>query len=385
MAFEIPTGTVNGVNAVFTASTTLRSDHLLMVDRVVQVPDLDYTYSGVTITFLTGAIPQTGSIIRLSNNGAYLRSGLESNAPDYSTTALLASIKRRGMLPASDEALTDTDLLALATEELQSTLTALLLSVREEYLITSEVQVVTAGTASYTIPARAVGQALRDVMYSSDGSSYLPLSRVEPERDGDYAGAGELLGYELQGNAIILTPTPSTSGYLKIKYARRPSTLVQGAAVGIVTAINTGTRTVTVDNTPSTFTIDEVYDFVKASPGFDWRGVDLVVTNVSGYNITFSAALPSSLVVGDYLCIAGESPVPQVPVELHPYLAHRVVLRAVEALGLNAKIAVAEKQCERARLDALSLLTPRAEGSHRYVVNRYAPGWTARLKRYRFR
>lgn len=62
MLAQIPSGTVDGVNAVFTLAQD--SDGMLFVDRVCQIEGVDYTRNGVTLTFNTGAIPQTGSTIR---------------------------------------------------------------------------------------------------------------------------------------------------------------------------------------------------------------------------------------------------------------------------------------------------------------------------------
>ena len=66
---EIPTGTVNGSNATFTlASTPVAGSESVYVNGILQNVGTgnDYTISGATVTFLTGAIPQTGDIVRVS-------------------------------------------------------------------------------------------------------------------------------------------------------------------------------------------------------------------------------------------------------------------------------------------------------------------------------
>lgn len=66
---ETPTGTVNGTNATFTlAFTPLSGTEHVFVNGVLQNPGTgnDYTISGATITFLTGAIPQTNDVVRVS-------------------------------------------------------------------------------------------------------------------------------------------------------------------------------------------------------------------------------------------------------------------------------------------------------------------------------
>lgn len=60
-----PTGTVNGVNAIFTlANTPINSSLMLLVNGQVQTSPENYTISGATITFVAGQIPQTGQILK---------------------------------------------------------------------------------------------------------------------------------------------------------------------------------------------------------------------------------------------------------------------------------------------------------------------------------
>ena len=58
---EVPGGTVNGVNATFTLAAAPSPAVSLLLHRngLLQTAGIDYTLSGNTITFLTGAIPQS--------------------------------------------------------------------------------------------------------------------------------------------------------------------------------------------------------------------------------------------------------------------------------------------------------------------------------------
>ena len=62
---ETPTGTINGVNATFTLVTAPNPAASLELTRngIVQESGLDYTLSTNVITFLAGAIPQTGDTL----------------------------------------------------------------------------------------------------------------------------------------------------------------------------------------------------------------------------------------------------------------------------------------------------------------------------------
>lgn len=66
---EVPTGAVNGSNASFAlANTPTAGTEHVFVNGVLmnQGAGNDYTISGATITFLTGAIPQTGDVVLVS-------------------------------------------------------------------------------------------------------------------------------------------------------------------------------------------------------------------------------------------------------------------------------------------------------------------------------
>ena len=58
---EIPAGTINGVNAAFTlVYTPIAGSVHLFLGGVRQRPTTDYTVGGNTITYASGAKPQTG-------------------------------------------------------------------------------------------------------------------------------------------------------------------------------------------------------------------------------------------------------------------------------------------------------------------------------------
>ena len=294
------------------------------------------------------------------------------------TTELLASVRRRAMIPSDREGMTTTDLLALATEELQTTVAAFLVSLNEEFLVSSVDQAVTANSASYTIPERASGSALRQVLIL-DGTEYVPLSRVEPEREHYWGADSDDVGaYKLEDCDLTLVPTPTVSATLRLRYHRRPSKLVETSAVGTIQAINTGTKTVTFTSTnPSTFSTSQTFDLIGGTPPFKVLAIDQTATSVSGSDVTFTNTLPSGLAVGDYVALATESPVPQVTSEVHPWLCQLTAARALEALG-DAKGDKARAVADRMRNEVMALLTPRVVGSARPIINYHGPGWGGR-------
>ncbi len=299
----------------------------------------------------------------------------------YTATYLLAALKRRGMLAAHTDTLTDADFLAFADEELQSEIVPFIMSMREKYFSAYADVTTTAGTAAYALPKRAIGGKLRHVAIA-DGTAYRALTWVEPESVEGDTSTGAPTSYSIRGNDVVLYPAPSAAVTLRMHYYQRPSRLVATTAVGRIATISGNRLTLTMAAAlPATFTSGEYYDVVKGSgPGFETLQIDNYATGSATPALTLTTAAPASVAVGDFVCLSGETPIPQIPVELHPWLAQRVVLRALEALG-DPKAAVAEKTADRMRKVAATLLAPRVDADPRVIINRNGPGFGRRQGR----
>jgi hypothetical protein len=291
----------------------------------------------------------------------------------FTSTELLASLKRRGLIPSSVSTFLAADFFKVVDDETQTYIVPLLAEVREEYLVTYKDITVVSGTTEYDIPERAVAGKIRDVTLSDGNGGYTSLARIEPENVTGAASSvtGAAISYYLRGNKIVLIGT-GTTGTLRVTFYQRPNRVVATTAVGEITAINTGTKVVTI-SVPTTFTTGVTYDFVKGRAGFDTLGQDLVATAVGASTVTMDATLPTDLVVGDFLCLAQETPIAQIPVDLHPLLAQRVAATVLHALG-DPKAENAYGVADKMEKRILKLLTPRTEGSSRYVINRYGVG-----------
>lgn len=293
---------------------------------------------------------------------------------DFTTVGLLASIRRRAMLAtATATGTADADLLALANEELQLRLSADVMRVREEYLVHTIDQTISASQTKYRIPSRAAGAALRDVMLVNAAGGVCHLPRISPERMEEYLGGGTgTYGYYLQGNYVVLVPAADAAApTLRMSLAVRPSELTATATnFGTITAINTTTKVVTFSGSivPS---VSTVLDLVAHRNPFEPLAIEQTPSAVAGADITFSA-LPAGLEVGNYVTLRDLSPVPQVPQEYHSILAQRTAVKVLEALGDFEGMAVAQAALEDMEQKVLALVTPRVQGSPQKIINRSA-------------
>lgn len=289
----------------------------------------------------------------------------------YTTTDFLTSVRMRGSIPTSTSSSNvnnTTNLLSMGTEELHIKLLPLIMSIREEFYVTSKDYSITANQATYALPSRASGMVVRDIQIV-DGSSIYSLRPIDPDLIST-TSTGSVDGYYFQHNNIVLYPTPgSTSGTLRVRYFARPSRLAATSACAQISAIDTGTNTVTVAAVPSSWSTSTPLDFIKATAPYYNPAVDQTPTNVAATTITFSS-LPSDIAVGDWLALAEYTPIPQIPHEFQPLLAQMTVVKALEAIGDQGGAKAAKADLDLIQANALQLITPRSHSDPRKVIGR---------------
>lgn len=313
----------------------------------------------------------------------------------YDTSDIIASAKRRALLPSSQNTFSDVDFLAFANEELSLGLVPSVLKVHEDYfLFTEEISLVTDVT-KYTIPYRATGNKVREIAFKDNNGNIFEMTRIGVGDLPFYNGAhtyDRAYAYYIANNQICLAPKKMTNDNnvkLRVSYYIRPNTLVMPESIGVISGINRTTGELQLSNLPAAFSTHEKYDFIKVKSPHKCITIEVSPTslNTISKTVTFAVAdIPADLEVGDHLAIATESCIPQVPSDLHVVLAHRVAARCLEALGdseglqnANAKLAEMEQKIE-------NVIDNRVEDAPQKVVNRHAilrRGLYSR--RYRFR
>lgn len=294
---------------------------------------------------------------------------------EFDTTAMLEQIRNRGGLPANDARYSASELLQVATTELRDYLFPMLVNARAEHGIYPYSTAVTAGTATYRMPHRSMGGALRDVVWMPAGGTpvYLPAkSSSDPLVVAEAARTGPPLAYFVRNYQVVLVPTPHAAGTLSMPYYARPNRLIPTTQCAVVETVAEASTNylITVSGTPPVALQDAVpVDVVRGTPGFE----TLVAATIPSYDNpspgvhTYEIAqslLPEAPVQGDYLCLAGEAPVPQVPVEMHGLLIVRVALAAVEGTGDTGPTAAGlRRQAAELELRCRQWLSPRVESA----------------------
>ena len=283
---------------------------------------------------------------------------------DFDNAELLTDIRDRGSIPSADMRFTDAKLLAAATRELVDVIAPLLVESQTERMVYLSEVAVTAGTASYRLPSRALAGRWQSVGWKGSGDSvWARLRQAAPEAyylQSDTA-TGTPTSFFVRDNVLILQPTPAQAGTLRVPYYMRPNTLVAASAAGVISSLTT--TTATVGFVPAGFTSGATYDVVRGTPGFETLVVGVTAT-LAGSVLTFSSALPTGTLapaVGDYVCLAGQSPVAQCPVELRALLATRAARRALKSVNEPSQAAMLDADVEELTAVARALLAPRVD------------------------
>lgn len=306
------------------------------------------------------------------------------------STTLLESIKVRGMVPTSQDAVDDSEILRLANEEMWIGMVPMIKEHREEYMVYQQDVALAANTSRYVIPHRAIGNKLRDVYFLDANNDIYEMTRINPSDlpsfQANYA-TNRHVYYYIQNDEIVLVQSVSSSvtGSLRLLYYIRPNELVLENRVGLITAIDTVNKIVTVDSLPTVFSVTATYDFLKSKSPFKHHAIDQTVSaiNTATNTITMVSALPTNLAVGDYICLSEECFIPQIPLELHNILAERVVARIMSAIGDTQALQNSSDKIAKMEHKAGMLIDNRTEGSVMKVFAKNSPLRQGKRSRYR--
>lgn len=278
----------------------------------------------------------------------------------YTNDDLVTLIKRESSLPESSD-LTNPIILAHATNVVKNLIGPALMKIREEFFVFPKSYTITANQSAYRISPRAIGSTVRDVQIQDSAGNIKSLPWVNPE-DIKTSSTGKPTSFYLKGSNIVLYPTPNqTIDTLIADILIRQSTLVEVSATAKVTAIDTLTNTVTVDNLPTTWAAATVVDLVKGSSPYEILDIEYSISSVGASTIVFSS-LPSTLEVDDYVCLKGETFTPNLPEDLFQVLIKLTAGEILSSIGQQDEATPLKEEAGQALQLHLSNITNRVKG-----------------------
>ena len=297
----------------------------------------------------------------------------------YTTTELLADIRRKGHIPPNQTPFQDADLLAMADFELQTSILSQIRSCRENYFLTyTDFSI--SSDSNYKIPLRAIGSALSAVQLVV-GTTIYQIDRVEiSQQFSTLTSPNGFYSFYIQGNSVVVLPSPTT-GTIRLWFYTRPNTLISPTAAAQVSSVSG--NVITCLSVPTTFTTGTPLDIIKDQPGFEALLLDTRPTLIAGVAVTIPGT-PTTTIEGDWVALAGQTPVPQIPVEFRPLLIQRVVVKYYESQGYLDKMKAAQAKLVEMQQDILQLINPRvAEAPKRVVADSGLIGGYSRSMKYR--
>lgn len=300
-----------------------------------------------------------------------------------STNNLIESAKRRAMLPNAQVAFKIADFLGFANEEMDMAILPYVLSHHEDHFLTHVYIPLQSGVSRYEIPYRAIGSKLNDLTYEVDGQTY-EMTRITKSEDlyYEYGPLGStstmLRTFYVEGNEIVLVPGLTqgsvATGRLRMSFYLRPNNLVEESRAMIVTGIDRTTGIITVDKVPSDVQVSTPVDLIKTRSPHTTIVWDQMLIAVDSINRTIQMApanIPATFTVGDYICLAEECIIPQIPTDIHSMLAQRIACRCLEALNDQTGLAAANAKLAEMESRGSSIIDSRVESAPQKVLNRH--------------
>lgn len=306
----------------------------------------------------------------------------------YTTNSLIEAIKLKGMIPTSQNTINTENFITFINEEMDLGVLPHILAFHEDNFTRSEVISLTAGQYKYQIPSRAIGNKLKDLYMMDSNGNLLEMTRVS---NGDLSDFNQKYAssraFYLEGDSIVLLGEITSTDQLKFIYHIRPNRIVQEYRAAKILSVTDNTVVIGSIPTYSSSQLLQVgtkCDIIRAKSPHSCAAIDAEITAITAvgntHEITLNTTGLTAIVkAGDYLNLAEETIIPQVPPELHGLLAQRVVARCLEALGDAAGLQAANTKIAELEIKTGSLIDNRVENAPQKIRNRW--GMLSKFKR----
>lgn len=305
----------------------------------------------------------------------------------YFIEDVLSDAKRSEFFPSTQNTLQDTDLIAFGNDALRMKILPFVKRTQQHFYATHGLITPKNNLAHYAIPERAVANTLENVWwvpdYVNQPNVRYPVIMVQKANVTSWTTAtGRPLEFYLEGDEIWLVPQPSgLSGNERIycDFLERPNWLVPTASCAKITGISTvaGVTTFTVNtDLTGSLSVGSKADFLCTTSPFRLWAKDVVITAITATTIAVTATDVQDETgttepqVGDYICLAQQSCIPQMPQEFRPVLAELICYRALKALGAAAKLQACAEYIKDMIDGGTALIETRVEDQVEVVFDR---------------
>jgi len=287
----------------------------------------------------------------------------------YTTDNLLTGIKRRGSIPTGQSRFQNAELLVIADQEIETSILPEIKAARKSYFSLNIDQAINLTNAVYRIPSRSVGAGLEAIFLVDAQGKKIELCLIDEADvyDPGVSPNGKPSYYFKGNNVVLVPPNPNTWTILRMSILIQPNQLEQTSNCALITAINSGTNTVTCSNVPTWGQVE--MDLIRGEAGYECLAIDQVptaITTGASGTIQFSS-LPSDLAVGDWIALAGYSPVVQLPSPYQAILEQRTANTCLRSLGLMQQLQAGIEALKEMK-PTLALISPRSQKEPQRII-----------------
>lgn len=279
--------------------------------------------------------------------------------------SLIADIKVKTQMQAASTAISDSNIVDMANNELQTVIVPWVMGYRERFFSAFKDYTISSRTR-YRLPPRIVGGRIFDVQIN-DGTRIYSLN---------YKSPGEIsarAGFTIDGNDLVIwMPNSNTqlTGIMRVSYPCRPPDMgttlnttspVTSVAATSVTAAAAGSGSFEVINGDTFLTVSPTVTFAA--------GVGTNPDILQGDDYTGIYAVNDLVLTGSFT--------PNVPLtrELRDLLSYRVCQRIRSAWGHKDEVDLAQIEINKIEKHVSNMLSPRVENEEKVCVDKETLGW----------
>lgn len=285
----------------------------------------------------------------------------------FTTDDLLTRVKQLASPPGGQVTFSDAEILNLATESLQTWLAPTIKDVKEGYFQYPLVYIVNT-TGNYVIPTRSIGNTVDYVQVINQAGEYFIVAPTppaapdaQPLNPAAYSNA-IYCTYSIQGNNVVINPAQISYASVVLNYSIRPSDLVAVTAARQIQSVTPTTITLVSTIVPGLAT-GTAFDIIDQNSPYAFKGIDQTGT-VAG-NVITMAAVPTGVAAGDWVALAEQSPIAQIPKDFMTVLAYDTAKMLLESIGQPQSAATMEKNAEKLMDRTIKTITPRMSNQPR--------------------
>lgn len=290
----------------------------------------------------------------------------------YVTEDLIEQIKENTSTEFTQGRFSQSTVIDLCNQESLKRIRPIVSDLQKEFFVISTSVSVAANTTHIRLPKRAAGRGLREIYLTVDTERHLMIQITrEQSTTEESTSSGIPRKFYFEADSIVFERPISSAATLNLILEVSPGNLVLSTATTKVSSVDFDTGIVVAAGTPSGYGGTVEYDFVQQlGYGNAVLACGLTPSSVSGTSYTFDPdVLPKTLKAGDYITLAGQTPVPNMPDEAVACLIHAVSTRIYRMRGDYDGVKSEQQELQNAILYLQQALADRIEGQRTTVHN----------------